>query len=224
MKSKKTFAAVYFKAYCMILVCTCLFLPFYEKGAFELIVNRAHQPFADVFFSGITYLGDGAILILPISIMLFVKYSYAIFLGWSTLIHLLLVTLGKSFFFRGMPRPIEFLSDVEFYKIPGVSISHWNTFPSGHTTTIFMLTCALAMLSHKKKRVQITLLLFAVFIGFSRIYLMQHFLPDVIAGSLLGVASAYGGRWITIHYFSKKKFRKSSYPKRKKRLGQAIPS
>ncbi|EPR69129.1 hypothetical protein ADICYQ_1901 [Cyclobacterium qasimii M12-11B] len=47
---------------------------------------------------------------------------------------------------------------------------------------------------------------------------MQHFLLDVLAGSGLGVASAYGGRWLTIKFFSKKKFRKSLLPKRKKYL------
>lgn len=224
MNKKKSFAEVYFKAYVFLLILSCLLLPLYEKGKFEIMVNRTHAPFLDIFFSGITYLGDGAILILPILALLFVKYSYALLLAWSTLIHMIMVILGKRVLFRGMPRPIKFLEGIEVYTVPGVPISHWHTFPSGHTTTIFMLTCSLAMLSPKKKWLQLTLLGIAILVGFSRVYLMQHFLPDVLAGSFLGVASAYGGRWLTIKFFSKKKFRKSLYPKQKKAATHPIPS
>lgn len=204
MKRKKTRAKIYFRAYLYTLMMACLFLPFYEKGQFELMVNKYHTPLLDMFFAGITHLGDGAIVLLPILAMLLVKYSFSIFLAWSTLIHMFLVTIGKRVLFHGMPRPAEYLKGFDFYTVPGVPMSHWNTFPSGHTTTVFMLTCALAMLNHKRKRYQLILLFIAILAGFSRVYLMQHFLPDVIAGSALGVASAYGGRWLTIKYFSKK--------------------
>lgn len=220
MKRKKTRAKIYLRAYFYILISACLFLPFYEKGQFELMVNKYHTPFMDMFFGGITHLGDGTMVILPILAMLLVKYSYSIFLAWSTLIHMFLVTIGKRVLFHGMPRPAEYLKGLDFYTVPGVSISHYNTFPSGHTTTVFMLTCALAMLNYKRKNYQLILLGIAIIAGFSRVYLMQHFLPDVIAGSGLGVASAFGGRWLTIKYFSKKKYRKSLFPKRKKVLGQ----
>jgi membrane-associated phospholipid phosphatase len=193
-------------------------LPLYEKGQFELIINMAHTPLLDYFFAGITQLGDGAIMVFPIFIAIFIKYSYAIFLALSTVIHMLFVTLGKKVLFPGMPRPIEFLSGIDIYTVPGVPISHWNTFPSGHTTTIFMLTCALAFLNSKQKWLQIVLLCIAVLTGFSRIYLMQHFLLDVLVGSVLGVASAYCGRWLALRFFSKKKFRKGLLPRRRRRM------
>jgi membrane-associated phospholipid phosphatase len=46
----------------------------------------------------------------------------------------------------------------------------------------------------------VTIVLFAWIVGFSRIYLLQHFLADVIAGSLVGVIIAFSsfialGRW-----------------------------
>ncbi|MEB2774346.1 phosphatase PAP2 family protein [Algoriphagus sp. D3-2-R+10] len=224
MKKKKTKAKEYIRGYVILLIVASLFFPLYEKGKFELFVNMAHTPFFDRLFAGITELGNGAILAIPIVLLLFIKYSYAIFLAWSTLIHMVFVTIGKRLLFPGMPRPIEFLSGIDVYTVPGVSINHWNTFPSGHTATIFMLTCSLAMLFPKKKLLQLSLLGIAILIGFSRIYLMQHFLPDVVAGSILGVASAYSGRWLTLKFFSKKKFRKSLYPKRKRALGQPITS
>lgn len=216
MNKKKTKGEEYLKGYFLLLITVCIFFPLYEKGKFELIINSAHAPLLDQFFAGITQLGDGAIMILPIVVTLFIKYSYSIFLSLSTLIHIILVTLGKRILFPGMPRPIEFLSGIDIYTVPGVPISHWNTFPSGHTTTIFMLTCALAFLNSKQKWLQIVLLCIAVLTGFSRIYLMQHFLLDVLVGSVLGVASAYCGRWLTLRFFSKKKFRKGLLPRRRR--------
>lgn len=224
MGKEKTKGEEYIKGYGLLLIAVCAFFPLYEKGKFEMIVNGAHTPFLDHLFAGITQLGDGAIMILPILIALFIKYSYAILLTLSTLIHVVFVTLGKKVLFPGMPRPIEFLSGIDVYTVPGVPISHWNTFPSGHTTTIFMLTCALAFLNSKQKWLQLVLLAIAVLTGFSRIYLMQHFLLDVLVGSVLGVTSAYGGSWLTLRFFSKKKFRKNLYPKRRRIIAQPFTS
>ncbi|WP_040415128.1 hypothetical protein [Cyclobacterium qasimii] len=53
MKRKKTRAEVYFKAYTILITLACLLLPFYEKGKFELIVNKAHTPILDLFLLGL---------------------------------------------------------------------------------------------------------------------------------------------------------------------------
>jgi len=41
----------------------------------------------------------------------------------------------------------------------------------------------------KNKNLQLLILMAAILGGFSRIYLAQHFLPDVLAGALLGSGS-----------------------------------
>ncbi|MFO7825489.1 MAG: phosphatase PAP2 family protein [Cyclobacterium sp.] len=222
MKEDKTKGEAYLKGYFLFLIFVCAFFPFYEKGGFEVLINTVHNPLLDQFFVCITQLGDGVMLIFPILIMLFIRYSYAIFLALSTIIHILFVHLGKRVFFPGMPRPVEFLSGIELHIVPGVSMHHWNTFPSGHTTSIFMLTCAVAILSPKQKALQLLVLVIAILTGFSRIYLMQHFLIDVVVGSFLGVVAAYSGRWMTIRFFSKKKFRKSLLSNRKRKMARPI--
>ena len=186
-----------------------------EKGTLELWINSYHNVPSDIFFKNITHLGDGIILIAPILVLLFVRYSYTILLTWATLIHMLVVVLCKRILFHGIPRPAEYLADIPFYTVPGVSLHHWNSFPSGHTASAFMLACILSMIFSKKVWPQIIFLLTAILIGFSRVYLMQHFFMDVLAGSLAGVWSAFAARWITLSFFSSKKYRRSLYPKRK---------
>lgn len=69
------------------------------------------------------------------------------------------------------------------------------SFPSGHATSAFIFYGLLVYLVWKSKLAQvykiiigILLLLFALLIGFSRIYLRVHYLTDVVAGFCIGLA------------------------------------
>jgi membrane-associated phospholipid phosphatase len=165
-------------------------------------------------------LGDGAIVVIPLLFFALYRYSHALILLWAALFHILFVNLGKRVLFKGFPRPAEFLKDIDFYQVPGVELHHWNSFPSGHTTTIFMLCAVLSMVLPKRLRLQPLLFTLAVLVGFSRIYLMQHFWIDVFAGSALGVSSALLGHRLTLAFFSKKKFQRGLLTKPKRLLPQ----
>lgn len=215
MKKAKSKIKPFLKYYAVFSSLGLFSLLFYQKGQFELWVNSFHHPFFDVFFKTITPLGDGAIVIFPLLILVLFRYSHALILLWAALFHILFVNLGKRVLFKGFPRPAEFLKDIDFYQVPGVELHHWNSFPSGHTTTIFMLCTVLAMVLPKRLRLQPLLFVLAVLVGLSRIYLMQHFLIDVFVGSALGVGSALLGYRLTVAFFSKKKFQRGLLSKRK---------
>jgi membrane-associated phospholipid phosphatase len=135
-KNRVSVLANYFLVICLV---GLALLPFYNKGVIELKINAYHHPLLDAFFANITHLGDGLILIIPVFLFFFHKYCYFVLLACSTLIHLVLVHIAKKWVFHGMPRPAEFFKDIPFYEIPGVELHHWGSFPSGHTTTAFML-------------------------------------------------------------------------------------
>ena len=59
------------------------------------------------------------------------------------------------------------------------------SFPSGHTMTAFSIAL---VLSYFYPALEGTLFFLAISIGFSRIVLGMHFLSDVLAGVVLGVA------------------------------------
>ncbi|MDP4276824.1 MAG: phosphatase PAP2 family protein, partial [Bacteroidota bacterium] len=52
--------------------------------------------------------------------------------------------------------------------------------------------------------VKIGCLLLACLVGYSRLYLLQHFLTDVVAGSLIGMVSAAFCYWWFTSSFSNK--------------------
>jgi membrane-associated phospholipid phosphatase len=208
MKVRKNRVSVLANYFLVIFLTGLALLPFYKKGAIELIINAYHHPVLDDFFRMITHLGDGLILIIPIILFIFHKYCYLVLLTLSTLIHLVLVHIGKKWIFQGMPRPAEFFKDIPFYEVPGIQLHHWGSFPSGHTTTAFMLASFFYLVLPKKFKIHAFLMGIASIVGLSRVYLMQHFLMDIWAGAILGVVSTLAAYFIVLKLFSKKEFQK----------------
>jgi membrane-associated phospholipid phosphatase len=88
--------------------------------------------------------------------------------------------------FPDIVRPITLLQNTyTLHLVEGVKMSEIQSFPSGHTGTAFSIFFLLATFTNKSW-LHATALVTALLVGFSRIYLCQHFLPDVIAGAVIG--------------------------------------
>jgi membrane-associated phospholipid phosphatase len=70
------------------------------------------------------------------------------------------------------------------------------SFPSGHTSTAFALATSLSM-QNKKWYVVIPAFAWATSVGYSRMYLGEHYPSDVFAGAAIGIGSAYLSNWLT---------------------------
>ena len=206
---KKNKASVLGTYFLVIFLVGLVLFPFYEKGAFELKINQLHHPIWDTVFATITHLGDGVILVIPLVLVLFYKYCYFALLAFASIIHLVLVHVGKKLIFNEMPRPAEFFKDGVFYEVPGGELHHWGSFPSGHTTTAFMLASFFYLVLPKKMKTHGFLMALAFFVGLSRVYLMQHFLMDIWAGAMLGIFSSLLSYFLVLKYFSKKPYQKN---------------
>lgn len=218
MKRKKNRGLEFFWGAIILLAFFSLPILGTSKGILELRLNQLHQPIFDVLFLGLTQLGDG-IVFLPVAILyLFRKTSFSIFIGFTALFNAVFIFIGKRLLFPGVPRPAEFLKGIDFYQIPGVELHHWNSFPSGHTATGFSLAFALAIISSKHPKIQRFLLILAIGVGLSRVYLMQHFFVDVWMGAAVGLVSTLVGREITLLYFSGKKFKKPLFKTKPARI------
>lgn len=166
-----------------------------DKEVIHLSVNHYHSPFFDRFFTYLTFLGDGlfaAILVALIVIFSKKQNRLAILiLGASTLLFSgLIAQFLKRVVYPDAERPLKYLGERLLHLVPDVSVHEWNSFPSGHATTAFAICAFLAMLLHKKSWViQIMLVFAAVLISYSRMYLSQHFLEDVVMGAIIGILS-----------------------------------
>lgn len=160
------------------------------KGEDVLWVNGHNSPFLDSFFSLITLLGEGWIYIAAIVVLPFIRFYDSIGLILTGILNGLLISFFKRVLFANAGRPITLLDKDLLHFVPGVQVHSAHSFPSGHTATIFALVVFLALLSSNRIWI-IAMLCIALLVGYSRMYLLQHFLLDVGAGALMGSFSAY---------------------------------
>jgi len=161
------------------------------KANFFLLLNANLGKIADLAFKYITYLGDGAIWI-PIAVyILFFRKKQTILLLGSIVYSTLFAQIPKQLLFNGEPRPTKLITDWNsIHIVPGVFLNSVDSFPSGHTTTassIYLLFCLLI----PKKWILPVGCLYLYLVGYSRIYLAQHFPLDVGAGMIFGIISVY---------------------------------
>ena len=137
--------------------------------------------------------------VLVVIMLLAVRFRYALIVGISNIVASSITQFLKNTIFNDVVRPKKFFEGIEdIYFVPGVENFSYNSFPSGHSTCAFALYFSLALIV--KNRVYKLLLFFvALFVGYSRIYLSQHFFEDVYAGSLIGVGTS-----IIVFYFIQK--------------------
>jgi len=180
---QKTFYFAYFLfalCFAFLLICTS------TKISCFVLLNTVHVKWLDVFFSIFTFLGDGIFSIAIAVSIFFIKKlrRLSIYIITAYLISGITAQVLKRLF--NAPRPKEILDKhVYSFFIDGVTGSGWDSFPSGHTTSVFALATVLALYTNNK-RWGTCFLLVAILVGYSRIYLGQHFLEDVVAGAVLG--------------------------------------
>ncbi len=166
-----------------------------SKGSSFLLLNDHHSVWLDRFFALYTNLGDGLFSIAVVLVLLVMRrYSMAWQVLAAYVISGLLAQLIKHLV--QSPRPVEFFKDKQpIYHLIGVTNTGNSSFPSGHAASIFALATMLAYFAGNKW-ISWLYLVAAIGVGYSRIYLSQHFLTDVLAGSLIGVSTAVGVHWV----------------------------
>ena len=176
--------------YLVTIVIALPFLVCFPKNIIHLYINNIHSDWADFFFKYITNLGNGLAVVFVAILYLFISFRKMLIISISGIACGFIVQFLKRLIFSQMVRPYKFFEGVsKIHLIDGVKMLSNNSFPSGHSASIFALCLCLAAFSNSEKR-KILLFFVAVLVAFSRIYLSQHFLEDAYFGSMLGVLMA----------------------------------
>jgi membrane-associated phospholipid phosphatase len=204
---------VFFAGYLLLLFFALFILFANSKAAGFVLLNPYHTPFLDFAFQGITLLGDGLFSIAFCLVLLLVREKYV-----SLLVFISYASSGIAAqvlkYFISEPRPAIFLEHSNYpYFIENVTLHNYHSFPSGHTATIFALISIVAFVSQNKLSA-VPLLIIGALVGYSRMYLGQHFMVDVTVGSLTGILFAIIS-WILLYPF---------YQKRHKKAGESSPA
>ena len=156
---------------------------------FFLVLNNNYGLFADASFALITHLGEEAGWIILFLFVLFFRRQFLPLILIALIISTALVQ-GIKNVLPEQPRPTKVITDLSLiHTVKDVDLHFINSFPSGHTTaafTVFLLAC---LFIHKKWILPVGFT-YALAVGYSRIYLAQHFPKDVAGGICIAVISA----------------------------------
>ncbi|UKJ07629.1 phosphatase PAP2 family protein [Solitalea lacus] len=171
--------------YTFLLVLTLFFLNVYGKDGTFMSINSNHTKVFDYFFWLITYLGDGICYLLLIAVCYFIDRKWFYISLCSFVATTFVVQLLKRLMVE--PRPLDHFQDVaHLHLCDWVNVHHTNSFPSGHTASAFSMAFLLVNMVNDK-RWGLLILFLAALVGYSRVYLAQHFLSDVSTGSYIGI-------------------------------------
>ena len=158
---------------------------------FYLINNNLSNPIFDFIMPTITNFGGfGTLLVLCILAILICRYCnkekylkisklclYALLLSGVIALCLKLSIVEE--------RPFKMLGHVHQLVLP----SEPNSFPSGHSSSTFSVVTVLVNQFWENKILVVMLIIFALLIGFSRIYCGVHYPIDVVVGAIVGILS-----------------------------------
>jgi len=152
-------------------------------------INGHHSPFFDQFFRPFTNVGDGVFYVAVTLALLFVRFRWALLSFGCFVVTALAAQVGKHLIFTGHPRPFRYFSEhagfPPLHIVEGVVMGTLKSFPSGHSTSAFSVFLVLTYVV-KQKSWGVLFLVLAALAAYSRVYLAQHFVEDVFAGSILG--------------------------------------
>lgn len=179
----------------------------FSVAEIHLAVNEHNNSFLDFIMPVVTLGADGWTIVVACLLMFAWNRKAGLFISLSCLLTSAITWVLKSTLFNGQPRPKWYFTNVEqfdLHYVPGVENWLYDSFPSGHTTVAFAFFFSIAICLRQRKIASL-LFLAAIAVGYSRIYLSQHFLLDVFFGSLIGTigtlivfAEATRFKWISI--------------------------
>lgn len=183
--------------YAIYLILAAYILLTMSKTDSHLLLTNWHNSFGDIVFKYSTHLGDGLAIVIYALIALYFGKKYFLQIAISGFISGLIAQLLKKVVYGPTPRPIKFFAetDISIYQVPGVSMNEVFSYPSGHATSAFCMAASFALLANKK-RYDIIFGILGTLIAYSRIYLSQHFLEDIVYGSIIGVTTAFMVNWL----------------------------
>ena len=157
------------------------------KQSLFLFINFNGGKIIDFFFRYWSHLGDGLIW-LPFLVYIYAKKKkFLLFVVLTIVLSSLIIQTIKRNKYTDLKRPYYTIENKSLiHTVDGVELEEAHSFPSGHTGTAFTLALLVSLMV-ENVFIVLFFLLYAVLVGFARIYLAQHFPFDIAGGALIAV-------------------------------------
>ena len=171
----------------VILLAICLIIKLtYTREDIYFAINAMYSSWADAAAPYITNVGSGwTVVVLTLVLLLFSLRNAFLFATANIVTAIVAQTLKRYF---DAPRPQLYFKDQldHIHFVLGTEQLSLHSFPSGHTVSAFASAMVITYIC-RNKLWGFPLFLLAALVGYSRMYLSQHFFEDVTAGSAIGV-------------------------------------
>lgn len=172
----------------------------FDMSVFAFFGEHIQSAFMNVVAEFITFFG-GSAFVIPMAVVgaILIAFKKTRKFGMAVLFAVLIGTILTNLVMKphfNRPRPYLYYADnpifMAWHEFAGGHIESEKSFPSGHTTAAFELGVAIFLVM-KNKKVAWIFPVFSALIGLSRIYLMVHYVTDVIGGVFVGVFAGIMG-------------------------------
>ena len=171
----------------------------FDMSVFTFFGEQIQNAAMNIVANFITFFG-GSEFVIPMAVVGLVLsfFKKTRKFGMSVLFAVLVGTLLTNLVMKPLfarPRPYVYYADnplfMSWYEFAGAHIESDKSFPSGHTTAAFEIGVALFLVLNKKYSWIFPV--FSALVGLSRIYLMVHYVTDVLGGVLVGTFAGIMG-------------------------------
>ncbi len=170
------------------------------KGTEILFCHKQSSSYLILFFKNITRLGEWISLII-LGLILIIKNKKIFFATAISFITFDMLVIGLKKYLNA-PRPLLYFQPSQLLPIENLTPLYHQSMPSGHTYTGFFIASFLCFFFDLSIKFQLILFSLACLIGFSRIFLLCHFLEDVLIGSVIGIVAGILPFFIYSKYYS----------------------
>ncbi len=213
--------------YLLFLLPAAGLLYFYPLGELELALNLRRTGWADLLFTFGTLFGEWPAYVALLGVLIyFISYRSALMLPLIGLFAGVFSGLLKLFFSHARPTTWFWeqglYSQLNIFDDSTYPSIVYTSFPSGHSASAFALYGFVAFSISRYRGLGALLAFLAIQVAFSRIYLLMHFLEDVMVGSLLGLLIALGCYYLQFRIFPHKTWLDDSLYRRRTRRIEGI--
>ncbi len=172
----------------------------FDFSVFTFFGEQIQSGIMNIVAEFITFFG-GSEFVIPMAVIgaLLIPFKKTRKFGMAVLFAVLVGTLLTNLVMKPLfarPRPYVYYADnplfMSWYEFAGAHIESDKSFPSGHTTAAFELGIAIFLVL-KNKKVAWIFPVFSALVGLSRIYLMVHYVTDVLGGVIVGTFAGIMG-------------------------------
>lgn len=171
----------------------------FDMSVFAFFGEQIQSAAMNIVANFITFFG-GSEFVTPMAVLgaLLIPFKKTRKFGMAILFAVLVGTLLTNLVMKPLfarPRPYVYYADnplfMKWYEFAGAHVESDKSFPSGHTTAAFELGIAMFLVLNKKYSWVFPVV--SVLVGLSRIYLMVHYVTDVLGGVCVGVFAGIMG-------------------------------